>query len=186
MHQFVRWTTRLLGLAVGSAHPRRLRDHFLRTSPARSTTSCSSSATSRTWARTSNTWSTRCPHPGHPALHGRAGEPDRHPPRPARVHGLAAGGGGRRLPPDPRFLEALEDVIAAGPCPTRGRPSRSSPRTSDRRRGRRPLGDDAARWLAHLRTECHGAVPGTAARSMAALTRAYDEYVDDLAVFGKP
>jgi hypothetical protein len=30
MHQFVRWTTRLLGLAVGCSHERTLRDHFLR------------------------------------------------------------------------------------------------------------------------------------------------------------
>lgn len=29
MHQFVRWTTRLLGLAVGSSHDRPLRDHYL-------------------------------------------------------------------------------------------------------------------------------------------------------------
>ncbi|MBX3273900.1 MAG: hypothetical protein KF729_26785 [Sandaracinaceae bacterium] len=29
MHQFVRWTTRLLGLAVGSSHERATRDHFL-------------------------------------------------------------------------------------------------------------------------------------------------------------
>lgn len=189
MHQFVRWTTRLLGLAVGSAHARPVRDHYLR--------HLSGEVNHEILIERD------LAHLGADVDY----VVERMPPSPATRHFMAVqesliafhrdpvtfmasplAAEGVASHQTPEFLEALESVIAGWGVrePRKAMTFFTSHVHTD--------GGDDGHWemtLAlvgrHLRTETDAArFLATLRSSMAALTAAYDEYVDDLAVFGPP
>jgi hypothetical protein len=189
MHQFVRWTTRLLGLAVGSSHPRRLRDHFLaHLSGEINHELIIERDLAHLGADVAYVVERMAPSPG--TRHFMAVQESlvamHRDPLAFMASPLAAEGVASHLTPD--FLQALEAVVAGWdvPEPRKAITFFTSHVQTD--------GGDDGHWETtlglvrdHLRTEAHlaGFLGGLRA-SMAALTRAYDEYVDDLAVFSPP
>ncbi|MET0556773.1 MAG: hypothetical protein ABW221_27280 [Vicinamibacteria bacterium] len=189
MHQFVRWTTRLLGLAVGSSHPRRLRDHFLaHLSGEINHELIIERDLAHLGADVGYVVDGMAPTPGtrhfmavQESLIGMHRDPETFMASPLAAEGVAS-----HLTPD--FLHALESVVASWgvPEPRKAITFFTSHVQTD--------GGDDGHWettLAlvgeHLRSEAHQArFLGALRASMAALTRAYDEYVDDLAVFCRP
>jgi hypothetical protein len=186
MHQFVRWTTRLLGLAVGSSHARRLRDHFLaHLSGEINHELIIERDLAHLGADVGYVLDGMVPTPGtrhfmavQESLIGMHGDP-----RAFMASPLAAEGVASHLTPD--FLQALEDVVAGWgvPEPRKAITFFTSHVQTD--------GGDDGHWETtlglvgeHLRSEADLVrFLGGLRASMAALTRAYDEYVDDLAVF---
>jgi hypothetical protein len=186
MHQFVRWTTRLLGLAVGTSQPRKLRDHFLR--------HLSGEVNHEILIERD------LAHLGADVEY----LVDRMPPSPSTRHFMAVQESLVAFHRDPvafmasplaaegvashltgEFLDALENVIASWMIrePRKAMSFFTSHVNTD--------GGDDGHWEmtlslvgAYLRTETETArFVATLRASMAALTAAYDEYVDDLAVF---
>lgn len=186
MHQFVRWTTRLLGLAVGNSHPRRLRDHFLR--------HLSGEVNHEVLIERD------LAHLGADVEY----LVERMPPSPSTRHFMAVqesliafhrdpvafmasplAAEGVASHQTPAFLDAMENVIAGWGVrePRKAMSFFTSHVHTD--------GGDDGHWemtlaLAgrYLRTETATArFLATMRASMAALTSAYGEYVDDLAVF---
>jgi hypothetical protein len=188
MHQFVRWTTRLLGLAVGSSHPRRLRDHFLaHLSGEINHELIIERDLAHLGADVGYVVDGMVPTPG--TRHFMAVQESligmHRDPRAFMASPLAAEGVASHLTPD--FLQALEDVVAAWdlPDPRKAITFFTSHVQTD--------GGDDGHWETtlglvgeHLRSEAHLVrFLGALRASMAALTRAYDKYVDDLAVFSR-
>jgi hypothetical protein len=186
MHQFVRWTTRLLGLAVGSSHARPLRDHYLR--------HLSGEVNHEILIERD------LAHLGADVEY----VVERMPPSPATRHFMAVQESLIAFHRDPvafmasplaaegvashqtvDFLDALENVIAGWGVrdPRKAMTFFTSHVNTD--------GGDDGHWEMtlslvgrHLRTETDAArFVSTMRSSMAALTAAYDEYVQDLAVF---
>ena len=186
MHQFVRWTTRLLGLAVGTSHPRRLRNHFLR--------HLSGEVNHEILIERD------LAHLGADVEY----LVDRMPPSPSTRHFMSVQESLVAFHRDPvafmasplaaegvashqtgEFLDALENVIAGWMIrePRKAMSFFTSHVNTD--------GGDDGHWEmtlslvgAYLRTETETArFLATMRASMAALTAAYDEYVDDLSVF---
>jgi len=188
MHQFVRWTTRLLGLAVGSSHPRRLRDHFLaHLSGEINHELIIERDLAHLGADVGYVVDGMVPTPGtrhfmavQESLIGMHRDPLAFMASPLAAEGVAS-----HLTPD--FLHALEAVVAGWgvPDPRKAITFFTSHVQTD--------GGDDGHWettlglvAEHLRTEADLArFMGGLRASMAALTRAYDEYVDDLAVFSR-
>ena len=186
MHQFVRWTTRLLGLAVGNSHARPLRDHFLRHLSGEVNHEI---LIERDLAhlgvdveyvveRMSPSPSTRHFMAIQESLIAFHRDPIAFMASPLAAEGVASH-------QTPAFLEALEDVIASWQVrePKKAMSFFTSHVHTD--------GGDDGHWEMtlslvgrFLRTETDTArFLATMRASMAALTAAYDEYVDDLAVF---
>jgi hypothetical protein len=189
MHQFVRWTTRLLGLAVGSSHPRRLRDHFLaHLSGEINHEQIIERDLAHLGADVGFVVDWMVPTPG--TRHFMAVQESligmHRDPRAFMASPLAAEGVASHLTPD--FLQALEDVVASWGVvePRKAITFFTSHVQTD--------GGDDGHWETtlglvgeHLRSEAHLArFLGGLRASMTGLTRAYDEYVDDVAVFARP
>jgi hypothetical protein len=169
MHQFVRWTTRMLGLAVGASNPRPLRDHFL----------------AHLGADVGYVLDAMVPTPG--TRHFMAVQESliamHRDPLTFMASPLAAEGVASHLTPD--FLDALQRVVASWdvPEPRKAISFFTSHVQTD--------GGDDGHWETTLarvaepfRTETDFVrFLGALRASMGGLTRAYDEYVDDLAVF---
>ena len=186
MHQFVRWTTRLLGLAVGSSHTRPLRDHFLRHLSGEVNHEV---LLERDLAhlgvdveyvveRMSPSPATRHFMAVQESLIAFHRDPVAFMASPLAAEGVASH-------QSVEFLEALENVIAGWTVrePRKAMSFFTSHVNTD--------GGDDGHWQTtlslvgrHLRTETDTArFLATLRASMSALTAAYDEYVDDLAVF---